>query len=79
LHEVTSGFGVGFCGWNYTPVTVPVHVPVGTAAGTTNQVTVQAFLNGHLVEETTLLLRAIDPVANESASWGRIKALDHQH
>jgi hypothetical protein len=73
--EVTAGCGAALCGWNFSAVTVPVHVPAGVADGATNEVTLRALLFDQVIEETTVLLRAVGLLATEPTTWGRVKAL----
>jgi hypothetical protein len=73
--QVYAGCGAARCSFNYTAVTVPVHVPSGVPDGTTNVVTVHARVPIGIVAETTITLRAVDPIATRETTWGLIKAL----
>lgn len=64
-----------WCPWDYTLVTVSVHVPKGTADGTLDPVPFQITSYGYVLDEKTVVLRAVEGVATEETTWGRVKAL----
>jgi hypothetical protein len=65
----------GYCPWDWTTVTVPTHVPSGVADGTLNEITVVMSSFGAPVDERTVVLRAVKPVAAETKTIGGVKAL----
>ena len=65
----------GYCPWDWTTVTVPTHVPSAVADGTLNEITLIMSSFGAPVDERTVVLRAVKPVATEKRTIGRVKAL----
>jgi hypothetical protein len=65
----------GWCPWSGTVVTVQVAVPAAVADNTHNDITLEMYSFGLLIDSRSVTLRAVSPVPTEARTWGRVKSL----
>jgi hypothetical protein len=65
----------GWCTWDWTRVVVPVRAPKGVPNDTLDNATLQMYSFGGLIDEQTVVLRAIAPIPVNPTTMGGIKAI----
>jgi hypothetical protein len=63
------------CPWHWGVIDITVAVPDTVAPQTLNTITLQCNYFGQVIDEVDIVLRAVEPVATEPTSFGRLKAL----
>jgi hypothetical protein len=63
------------CPWQWGVIDIIVAVPDTVAPQTLNTIVLQCTHVGNLLDEVNVVLRALEPVATETTSFGKLKAM----